>query len=129
MLTAQIQTWHVRGIVPTAVYRGRGVIEFTHRPTGASPTYLIRIDYARAPRAPTVWIVRPSLHPDARTLHRYPNGSLCLFFEDEWTPEMSFADTIVPWAMEWVACYELWLESGRWVGPEAPHTLDEVKSA
>jgi hypothetical protein len=119
MLSPQLQAWHVKGAVPAAVYRGNGVIELPYRPSPVSRTYLVRIDYGRAPAAPRVWIARPLLHPQAP--HRYPNGSLCLFFEDEWTPDLSFARTIVPWTFEWIACYELWLETDRWLGPEAPH--------
>jgi hypothetical protein len=119
VITPQIQAWHVRGAVPAATYRGRGVIELSYRPSAVSRTYLVRIDYGRAPASPRIWIVRPSLDP--RAPHRYPDGSLCVFFKDEWTPEMSFAQTIVPWTFEWIAYYEMWLETDRWLGPEAPH--------
>ncbi len=126
MLPPQIQAWHVRGAVPAAIYKGKGVIEFPYRPTEVSRNYFVRIDYGRAPAAPRIWIVRPKLHPNAP--HRFPNGSLCLFFEDEWTPDMSFANTIVPWTLEWIGCYELWLETDTWIGPEAPHGEGDKKS-
>lgn len=53
--------------------------------------------------------------------HVYPpaeDPTLCLFDprEDEWTPAMTIATTTVPWALDWLACYELWLMTGRWTG-------------
>lgn len=37
---------------------------------------------------------------------------------------MFLAQTIVPWAAEWLFYYEVWLEDpeDRWFGPEAPHS-------
>jgi hypothetical protein len=29
---------------------------------------------------------------------------------------MPIAETIAPWAMDWIACYELWLMTGVWTG-------------
>lgn len=34
----------------------------------------------------------------------------------EWKPRMKLADTIVPWAAEWLLHYELWLATGEWGG-------------
>ena len=36
--------------------------------------------------------------------------------KSEWTPAMTIASTTVPWALDWLACYELWLMTGRWTG-------------
>lgn len=43
---------------------------------------------------------------------------LCLFDPGagEWNPGMSIADTTLPWAARWLACYEIWEATGRWVG-------------
>ena len=43
---------------------------------------------------------------------------LCLFDPDanEWSHEDLIAETTVPWAADWLACYEGWLASGRWHG-------------
>lgn len=29
---------------------------------------------------------------------------------------MHLSQTIVPWSADWLACYELWLMTGRWTG-------------
>ena len=43
---------------------------------------------------------------------------LCLFdpAADEWDPSMALSKTIIPWSADWLACYEMWLMTGRWTG-------------
>ena len=43
---------------------------------------------------------------------------LCLFDPEtnEWHARCVVADTIVPWTIDWLASYEGWLATGRWVG-------------
>lgn len=53
--------------------------------------------------------------------HVYPPADdprLCLFDPEagEWTSKMAIAETIVPWALDWIACYEWWLMTGVWRG-------------
>jgi hypothetical protein len=60
-------------------------------------------------------------NPEGQFPHVYlpaDGSTLCLFDaqEDEWTPAMAIADTTLPWALDWLACYELWLMTGRWAG-------------
>ena len=44
--------------------------------------------------------------------------TLCLFDPAayEWDPHLRIAETILPWSIKWLACYEFWLMTGRWVG-------------
>ncbi|HPF60341.1 MAG TPA: hypothetical protein PK820_16365 [Candidatus Competibacteraceae bacterium] len=48
----------------------------------------------------------------------YILSPLCLFDPrtGEWNRTMYIADTIVPWAARWLACYELWETTGQWYG-------------
>lgn len=43
---------------------------------------------------------------------------LCLFDPEagEWSHDDLIAHTTIPWAADWLACYEGWLASGRWHG-------------
>jgi hypothetical protein len=42
---------------------------------------------------------------------------LCLFLGNhEWHESIPIADTLVPWASEWLFFYELWLATGEWLG-------------
>lgn len=79
---------------------------------------------------PVVRVLRPSLVlnfdaiEEAPLPHVYFEGPdirlspLCLFDPQarEWDPTMLIADTTIPWAARWLACYEVWETTGRWVG-------------
>jgi hypothetical protein len=43
---------------------------------------------------------------------------LCLYDPEakEWSPADFIAETIVPWACDWLVCYEGWLATGEWTG-------------
>lgn len=92
----------------------------TLQPTETSPLYQVRITYS-PPKPPKVIIIDPPPRTDAP--HRYADGSLCLYFpkDGSWTPYHFIADTIVPWTALWLYCYQLWCDTGKWFGPEAPH--------
>lgn len=81
------------------------------------------------PHAPRVTVIDPLLRrrvsrPADPIPHHYSNSScpekpiLCLYDpdEDEWHFSDPIADTIVPWAVDWLACYEGWLATGEWTG-------------
>ena len=81
-----------------------------------------------------VRLVEPGLsyrHPDTGELahHIYldiddpPQSCLCLYDyrDDEWGPHRSIADTIIPWASEWLFFYEAWLATGKWSGGGRDH--------
>jgi hypothetical protein len=48
---------------------------------------------------------------------------LCLYdpWEDDWRSANSIADTIIPWAAEWLFWFEAWLLTGVWSGGDASH--------
>jgi hypothetical protein len=48
--------------------------------------------------------------------HVFNGRDLCLYFEGEWDSDMALAETIVPWASEWLLHYEFWLITGKWGG-------------
>ncbi len=79
---------------------------------------------------PIVRVLWPELKPnfdaeeEAPLPHVYFNRSylpaspLCLFDPDkrEWTQKDYLALTTVPWAADWLACYEAWRATGKWFG-------------
>ena len=99
-------------------------------------THTILVAYYREPDRglvggclPLVTVVDPLLHrrdetPHEPIPHHYPNPTcpelpfLCLYDPDagEWDPGRAIARTIVPWAIDWLACYEGWLATGEWTG-------------
>lgn len=106
---------------------------------GIERSYRIMIEYGlptpNAPaslwrRFPVVRVLSPRLKPnfdaaeEAPLPHVYFVDSditlspLCLFDVEagEWTHDDLIADTTVPWAADWLACYEGWRATGRWFG-------------
>lgn len=80
---------------------------------------------------PTVTVSDPLLRnrtetPDTPIPHHYPNDLepekpyLCLYDPNtripEWHPGLPIANTIIPWTIEWLVCYEGWLATGEWTG-------------
>jgi hypothetical protein len=100
----------------------------TLQPSHESPLYAIRIVH-EPDRTPRTYVDRPEIRSD--TWHRYPDGSLCLYWPDEWgwTARESLAATIVPWTAFWLYYYELWLVTGEWLGPSSPHRLGTGREA
>lgn len=99
---------------------GQGIWTGTLQPQSEGVVYHVRIVYKITDR-PRVTVACPKIRAGAP--HLYPGGELCLYYPKDrtWHSGLYIADTIVPIAAEWLLFYELWLESGKWWGPEAPH--------
>ncbi len=41
---------------------------------------------------------------------------ICLFRYKEFTNSMLLSNTVIPWAIEWLFYYEIWLTTGEWQG-------------
>jgi hypothetical protein len=92
-----------------------------------SRAYTLRITY-RLGRIPKVTV--DELPRAEYAKHTYADGSLCLYYpEDEgaWHDRAYIAETLIPWACEWLVFYEHWKVTGDWLGKEAPHDPDTVK--
>lgn len=92
-------------------------------PSPLSRTYSVVVNYD-ALRHPRTRVVSPPLEPDenGELPHIYPSGDLCLYRPGEWTWGDRLADTIVPWACEWLFHYEIWKVGGVWQGSGGDHT-------
>lgn len=90
----------------------------TLRPREHSGRYQVRITY-NLRTIPKVFVTSASL--DRACRHLYPDGSLCLYWPEEWhwTRDESIAATLLPWAADWLYFYELWLDTGKWLGPSS----------
>ncbi|MCE7886668.1 MAG: hypothetical protein DYH13_04095 [Alphaproteobacteria bacterium PRO2] len=71
--------------------------------------------------------------PDEPVPHLYHHEHpvlLCLYrpHAGEWNVSMPIAETIIPWAAEWLANYELWHVTGEWLAPsEHPDALPQAE--
>ncbi len=119
-LSIAVQGAALKGRFPDSELRMRGMtLTWTAelRPTALSCEYTIRLTYAPDGYPPRVEVL-PELasRPGEPLPHVYADGSLCLHVPGEWSPKMFIADTIVPWACEWLLHYEIWLATGEWHG-------------
>lgn len=94
-------------------------VEGLVRPTPISVEYMVRVFLPRT-GIPKVVVVRPELvgRYGQRIPHRYPDGSLCLYYPPnrEWRREFFLSETLIPWAAEWIYFYEIWRVTGNWLG-------------
>jgi hypothetical protein len=87
--------------------------------------YAVEIRY-RVGDFPEARVVSPALvrlpgNEEGQLPHVYPpvdDPTLCLFDprKNEWNASMKIAETTVPWTLDWLACYEHWLMTGKWTG-------------
>ena len=118
-----LQAFDLRALLPTAHSRIRNQTStltsvFDLQPTAASCRYTVQLRY-RLGRRPEVRVTNPPLRIRGgadRIPHTFDNDLLSLHLDNEWRPTMRLADTIVPWASQWLFYYELWLTTGAWHG-------------
>lgn len=93
-------------------------------------------------RFPLVRVVTPKLKANFDASEEAPlphvyfdqedllNSPLCLFDPntDKWSHNSFIALTTIPWAAEWLACYEGWLATGKWFGG-GRHASPKVEGA
>ena len=97
---------------------------------------VLSLDQAEpGPPNPLVMALDPLLHrrnenPHEAIPHVYANPAsprlplLCIFHPptDRFDPRRhSVANTIIPWTLEWLTCYEGWLATGKWLGGGVDH--------
>jgi hypothetical protein len=104
----------------TLLEKGELLAQGDVQPTSRSPVYKVRILY-RIGEIPKVTVLSPPLVPreeDGGIPHMYVDKRLCLYMPDtdEWTADLSLADTIIPWTVEWLFHYEMWRATGKWSG-------------
>lgn len=88
-------------------------------PSEYSDTYEVVIDHSLREK-PLIYVVRPQLErvDNKRIPHVFAWNTLCLHTEDRLQiASKRLADTVVPWASEWLFFYEIWLATGgEWMG-------------
>lgn len=127
ILSSDEQIASMKRVWPGLKLRGRrpGSIRWIGNVRPQFQTYRIEIIHHDL-STPDVRILSPHLtrlpdNEEGQLPHVYPPASdptLCLFDPktDEWDHSMLISSTIVPWTLDWLACYELWLMTGQWTG-------------
>jgi hypothetical protein len=78
--------------------------------------------------SPIVKIISPEILPNAPHTYKKENGQeLCLYHPKlfSWERHYLISECIMPWVASWVYFYEIWVETGKWEGPEAPHNFED----
>ncbi|MCP1298735.1 hypothetical protein NK356_06125 [Chryseobacterium sp. S0630] len=94
--------------------------------------YLVRLIY-KLNDVPQVFVLEPIPlelpEEESRLKHVYNQDKqeLCLYYPKakEWTSSQYISHTIMPWAIEWLYHYEIWLMTGEWTGGGIVHTSDK----
>lgn len=95
---------------------------FVAKPTALSREYRVRLRYNG--RVPDVYLLGADIagieRPDFPHIYARNKDKglvkLCLYYLGEWNPSMKISDTIIPWTIEWLLHYEIWLATGKWNG-------------
>jgi len=131
-----VQTQSVLKRFPDADYRfqrGRLVLKLLLKPTEESITYTVVFRAREGIRGVDIFVTDPKVeiyYNNELVPHLYPNGSLCLYYPkyNEWDYRDSWADTLVPWTSLWLYYYEIWQETGEWLGGGVHNKRTENKS-
>ena len=91
------------------------------KPTFASIEYEIKLVAKKNSKLVNIFVVNPKIglyENNRRVPHMYSNGSLCLYYPqyNEWDYTDSWAETLIPWTSLWLFYYEIWIETGEWIG-------------
>lgn len=93
------------------------------KPTALSKEYTVALVYQQG-KGPKVWIIGDELEKleDANFPHKFNVDikckmvRICLYRYSEFNSSKLIANTIIPWTVEWLYYYELWLATGEWLG-------------
>jgi hypothetical protein len=127
---SDVQIWAMKQLYPhfKSKKREKYDIEFTGtlKVKLELPTYTVSIQY-RGNKNPIVKVISPALVENAP--HIYPTEkNLCLYHPSDfnWQKEKLIANEIMDWTAAWIYFYEVWLQTGKWYGPEAPHNIPKT---
>lgn len=101
--------------------RAKMEINLNLKPTDASITYKVKLVAQQGHKIVDVFVNEPRIglyENDKKVPHLYSNGSLCLYYPEyqEWNFSDSWAETLIPWTSLWLFYYEIWKNTGNWLG-------------
>lgn len=91
------------------------------KPSDASITYTIKLIAQQGNKSVDIFVIEPRIgkyENGEKVPHLYSNGSLCLYYPkyQERNYSDSWADTLIPWTSLWLFYYEIWKDTGKWLG-------------
>lgn len=93
------------------------------RPSPLSREYSVQMAY-KLKAAPCVWVYGNELQEldNPNFPHHYEIDAekqrvkICLYRYNEFSSTKLLSKTIIPWTVEWLYFYEIWLATGEWCG-------------
>ena len=118
------QASEIKKHYPQTVWKcKRGAIEvtLTLKPTTTSVTYTIKLCAKQNSTTVNIFVIEPKVNffeNGRKVPHLYSNGSLCLYYPkyNELNYSDLWAKTLIPWTSLWLFYYEVWKETGEWLG-------------
>ena len=97
------------------------VVYIRLRPTNESITYTVKVCCRVGASKVNIYVVNPQIGRREKgklVPHMYKDSSLCLYYPkyEEWTIEDDWSETLIPWVSIWLFNYEIWKETGEWLG-------------
>lgn len=93
-----------------------------------SQKFTVELEYTEEEKMPKVFIETSQFIGDKlediphkygiKTRRGKKYVEICLYYRHEWNRRMNISDTIVPWAIEWLYFYDMWLITKKWLGVE-----------
>lgn len=115
------------GLTGSGIYANKLIWLQKVKPSPSSKIYTLKIEYDMS--VPKVYLNNQGILKSTEDTipHNYYTDyksdknqivQLCLFYpkKNEWKKYMYIADTIIPWAIEWIYYYEIWRITGEWYG-------------
>ena len=114
----------VKRLFPSSKVRckcGKLEVILSLKPTDVSVDYKVRLVVQQGRKSVDVFVEEPriNLYENGKKVpHIYSNGSLCLYYPEyqEWNYRDSWAETLIPWTSLWLFYYEIWKDTGNWLG-------------
>ena len=114
----------VKRLFPSSKVRckcGKLEVILSLKPTDVSVDYKVRLVVQQGRKSVDVFVEEPriNLYQNGKKVpHIYSNGSLCLYYPEyqEWNYRDSWAETLIPWTSLWLFYYEIWKDTGNWLG-------------
>lgn len=128
----QIQIGAMKSLYPNfkvkKLVNGNLLFTGTIQPKEYMREYTVTIE-CRGELTPHVKVISPKLVDKPPHFYR-EQKRLCLYkpVNFHWMDTRLIANYIVPWTSAWLYFYEIWLQKGKWLGPEALHdnNLDKL---
>ena len=122
----QVVDGPVAALKPSRKHRGGFAVSFAVTPPGV-PSRTVCVEFSPgSPDVPRVFTDGPQKSP-----HRYADGSLCMWYPRDptnlqWVRRDGAAALIGCIALHLIR-EQWWRETGEWLGPEAPHPVQQTR--